>query len=180
MKIAVLAAAATFILTAGASAQNNGEIVLNAGPAINCLSGTHLTGFNAFTWTLGGTDAFPGSGSGGSASKTTLSDLTITRNVDVCSEALLKNFMAGKSYPTLTLTQYEGTGVQGATPYMIVTLSNVIINGYGVGGSNSTAPAETISFGYSKVCVETFPRTASGATGQPVSVCYNAATNTTN
>ena len=66
-----------------------------------------------------------------------LSNLSITRNVDVCSEALLKNFVAGKTYPSLTLTQYEGTnGQTGATPYMIVTLSNVVISSYGVGGSN--------------------------------------------
>jgi type VI protein secretion system component Hcp len=180
MKLALLTTIFSVLSLASAAAQTTGEIVISGASTKNCLpiSNSNLNGFNALTWSLGGADAVS-FGSNGTAGRVALADLVLTRNVDVCSEGLIKNFLVGQSFPTLTLTQYEGGG--GATPayaYMVVTLSNAVVNNYSVGGSNSTDPGETVSFGYSKLCVQTTGLNNNGTLKPPVSVCYNLATNT--
>jgi type VI secretion system secreted protein Hcp len=179
MKLALLATLFSALSVAGASGQNAGQIVVNVGSGTNCIQGSSLSGFNALSWTIGGVDPVSvGSGGGAGAGKPALNDLTLTRNVDVCSETLIRYFLVGERYPTLTLTQYESRGGSGQTyAYMVVTLSNAVINGYSVGGSNSVDPGETVSFGYSKVCVQTTGQNPDGSLKTPVSVCYNLATN---
>jgi type VI protein secretion system component Hcp len=182
MKLALLATVFFVLCVAGAAAQTPGEIVISGVSPTNCLQGSNLNGFNALSWTLGGTDAVTFGGGGGTSGRVALADLTLARNVDVCSESLIKNFLVGQSFPTLTLTQYEAGAAGGPSvyAYMVVTLSNAVVNNYSVGGSNSTEPGETVSFGYSKLCVQTTGLNPSGTLKPPVSVCYNLATNVTN
>jgi type VI protein secretion system component Hcp len=177
MKLALVATVFFALSVAGAAAQNPGEIVISGMPTPNCVTNRHLNGFNALSWTLGGVDSVTfGSGPSGTAGKVALADLTLTRIADVCSESLIKYFLVSKYFPTLTLTQYEGSGAE-VYAYMVVTLTDAVVNNYSVGGSNSTDPGETVSFGYSKLCVQTTGLNPNGTPKPPVSVCYNLATN---
>lgn len=178
MKHALLKTVLSVLFAGGVCAQSFGQIVISGVTSTNCITGGTYNGFSALTWTIGGSDPATIVGSGVVPGKPSLSDLVLTRNVDVCSEALIKSFLVGGDIPTLVLTQYEPRGA-GAQPYayMVVTLSQVVINGYSVGGSNSTDPAETVSFGYSKLCVQTTGQNPDGTLKVPVSVCYNLATN---
>ena len=176
MKFALVTVVLSLLSISGAGAQSPGQIIVNIGVTANCIVGASVSGFNALTWTIGGADP---SSINNKESKVSLSDLTLTRNVDLCSESLIKGFLVGDRFPTLTLTQYEGAVAGPAFPYMVVTLSNAIVNGYSVGGSNSMEPAETVSFGYSKMCVQTTCQNPDGSLKQPVSVCYKLSTNIT-
>jgi type VI protein secretion system component Hcp len=176
MKRALLAAAFLSLAVASASAQAKGDITVNvgSGSAVNCTTTTGETGFNAASWSISAsnsTKATPGAAAG----KTSLAELVVNRNVDTCSDQLVRNFVSGQFFPTLVLTQYGGTGGK-VFPKMVVTLSNVFIDNYTLGGTTSVRPTEAVSFIYQKVCIATTPLNPDGSLGTAVSVCYNSAT----
>jgi type VI protein secretion system component Hcp len=170
-----LVAAVFLSLAASASAQNRGDITINVGTAssLNCTTTTGESGFNAASWSISGSNSKKATG--GAAGKTSLAELVVNRNVDTCSEQLVRNFVSGQFFPTLVLTQYGATG-QRIFPKMVVTLSNVFIDNYTLGGTTSVRPTEAVSFLYQKVCIATTPVNLDGSLGQAVSVCYNSAT----
>jgi type VI secretion system secreted protein Hcp len=175
MRHVVFAAALLSLAVASASAQSKGDITINigAGSAVNCTTAMGESGFNAASWSISGANS--SKGVTGTAGKTSLAELVVLRTVDTCSEQLVRNFVSGQQFPTLVLTQYGASGGK-AFPKMVVTLSNVIIDNYMLGGTTTIRPSETVSFLYSKVCIATTPVNLDGSLGQAVSVCYNSAT----
>jgi type VI protein secretion system component Hcp len=133
-------------------------------------------GFAATGWSLTGTNSTkfalkitPG--------KTSLGDLVVTRPMDVCSEQVLKAFVAGTNYPTLTLTQYSIYGTaKKAYAAMVVTLTTAFVNDYSLSGSTGNKTIETVSYAYQKVCFATTALTSAGVPGTKTTVCYDVAT----
>jgi type VI protein secretion system component Hcp len=102
-----------------------------------------------------------------------LSDLTISKNFDACSEQLIHTFLGGKVIPTLTLIQYSA----GEHPFaaLTITLSTAIINDYQVTGAPDIRPTESLAFTYNKVCVRSISQKSDGTLETPVTVCYDVA-----
>jgi type VI secretion system secreted protein Hcp len=170
----LLSAVCSVLFVTSALAQR-GEVVVNVGGAVNCVSTKGESGFDATSYSLGGTEATSkvGSSSGAGAGKLDLSDLTINKNFDACSEQLIRTFLAGKVIPTLTLIQYSA----GEHPFaaLTITLSTAIINDYQVTGAPDVRPTESLAFTYNKVCVKSVSQKPDGSLESPVTVCYDVA-----
>jgi len=161
------------LLASSAFAQY-GDVVVNTGGAVNCVTVKGETGFDAATWTIGGVVATGNTGSTVTVSYPNLTDLIITKRLDTCSNQILNNFVASKTFPSVVLTQYSyATQASPAFPMVVVTLSNAILNNYTIVGSEGAHPAETLDFTYSKVCVKNYTLTSSGTQGSSTQVCYS-------
>jgi type VI secretion system secreted protein Hcp len=171
MKLLLPAVCSVFLVTSALA--QRGAVVVNVGGAVNCVSVKGESGFDATAYSLGGTDPTkPGSTSGGSG-KPNLSDLTITKNFDACSEQLIRTFLGGKVIPTVTLIRYSA----GEHPFaaLTITLSTAIINDYQVTGAPDVRPTEVLALTYNKVCVKSVTQKPDGSLESPVTVCYDVA-----
>ena len=171
----LLSAVCSVLFVTSAFAQR-GAVVVNVGGAVNCVSTKGESGFDATSYSLGGSEATSkvgSSGSGAGAGKLDLSDLTINKNFDACSEQLIRSFLSGKFIPTLTLIQYSA----GERPFaaLTITLSTAIINNYQVTGAPDVRPTESLAFTYNKVCVKSVSQKPDGTLESPVTVCYDVA-----
>lgn len=161
-----------FCLCVAASAQNaratNRSSIVVTVDGLNCSSSLGTGAFAALAWSFGATDSIStsGTGSGASAGKVTVSNLTISKNADSCSPRLFAEVVTGRHIKTVTIVQ-ENSRNESFT----VTLSDVLISGYQIGGSESTEfPTEQISFEFAKICL------ADSQTG--TKTCYSALTGT--
>jgi type VI protein secretion system component Hcp len=163
--------AALLLFVAPALAQTN--LVVNIPGDNTCSTATGEPGFNASSWQLGGSD----SGIVNKIGVVALSSLYISKNMDACSEKLIKDFVSGTFIPSMTLIQYR---TSGAGPYAAatVTLSSAYISSWQVAGSSSSVPTEQIAFTYSKMCVTTISQGTTGQLQAPQKVCYDAVTHT--
>jgi type VI secretion system secreted protein Hcp len=175
-----LSAVCSILLATSALAQQ-GAVVVNVGATVNCVTTKGETGFEAYAYMLGGTAGTgkPGAvGTGAGSSKPSLTDLTISKNFDACSEQLIQTFLSGKVIQTLTLIQYQNVGASGQ-PFaaLTITLSNAMINSYDVSGEPSVRPTESLTFNYRKVCVASVSQRPDGTLASPVKVCYDVVAN---
>jgi type VI protein secretion system component Hcp len=136
-----------------------------------CSTAKGEPGFNALSWSLGGSDT----GTSSRVGVVSLQSLSITRNMDACSEKLIKDFVSGTFIPSMTLIQYRNAGT-GPYASATVTLTNAYISSWLVGGSASNVPTEQIAFTYGKMCVTTISQSPTGQLQAPQKVCYDAVT----
>jgi type VI protein secretion system component Hcp len=173
----LLSAAGSFLLATSALAQQ-GAVVVNTGGNINCVTVKGEDGFDARSYSLGGSVVTGTISSGSAASgKPALQDLNIAKNFDACSEHLIQTFLGAKVIPTVTLIQYSNTSSNTLYAALTITLTNAIINSYEVTGAPSVHPTESIAFTYSKVCVTSITQNPDGSLKSPVHVCYDVALN---
>lgn len=91
----------------------------------------------------------------------------MSKRADSCSPRLFGDVVTGRHIKTVTIVQENTRGDD-----FTVTLSDAIVSGYQLGGSESSEfPAEQISFAFSKICLTD---SQSGT-----KTCYNPATGTT-
>lgn len=148
-----------------------GDLTVNTGGSVNCVTATGESGFNIDSWTIGGTDAVrPGSGGAG-AGRTVLSDLSISRQMDGCSAQLQQKFLMTAAVPSFVLTQYS----RGPKPYatLMITLTNPIMTSYQIAGSTGDRPSESVSFTFSTVCLKEQKPSADGRVPTSTQICYN-------
>jgi type VI protein secretion system component Hcp len=160
-----------FAMCVAASAQNgrsfNRSIITVSVDGLNCSTTLGGGVFPALSWTFAASEAVSSTGSGGSAGKPVLSTVNVTKRADSCSPRLFNDVVTGRRVKTVTIVQ-ENTRSEIFT----VTLSNVIISSYQIGGDQSgELPAEQISFSFSSICL------ADSQSG--TKTCYNSATGTT-
>ena len=173
MKSLLCTVAILFIATAAVAQE--GAVVVNVGGSINCVTTMGESGFDATSYSLGGTDKKPGPFQ--APNPPALADLTITKNFDACSENLIRTFLAGKVFPTVTLIQYQNLGKTDHFAALTITLTNGMINNYQITGAPSVLPTESVAFNYSKVCITSITQKPDGSLGSPVRVCYDVAKN---
>ena len=161
-----------FAMSMAASAQNNGRsfnrsVITVSVDGLNCSTTLGSGVFPALSWTFAASEAVSNTGSGGSAGKPVLSTVNVTKRADSCSPRLFNDVVTGRRVKTVTIVQ-ENTRSEIFT----VTLSNVIISSYQIGGDQSgELPTEQISFTFSSICL------ADSQSG--TKTCYNSATGTT-
>ena len=161
-----------FAFCVAASAQNdhvNRSSIVVTVDGLNCATSLGTGVFPALAWSFGATDsASVGTrGTGGSAGKATVSNLTISKHADSCSPRLFADAVSGRVIKTVTIVQ-ENT----KSDVFTVTLTNALVSSYQIGGSESTElPTEQISFDFTKICLTD--------SQNGTKTCYNALTGAT-
>ncbi len=104
----------------------------------------------ALTWSFGVNAPVSTTGSGGGATKATLSDVNITRRADGCTPVLFEDVVTGRRINKVTIVQQDTQKDDVFT----VTLQDVIISSYQIGGDQgSELPTEKIGFNFAKICI---------------------------
>jgi type VI secretion system secreted protein Hcp len=106
-------------------------------------SGRSATSFDVLAWQVVG----KGAGTG-SAARTRVSDLQIMKRTDKASPSLFKACATGKHIPTATLTVRKAGS---KTPYLTITLKNVLVSSYQLGGSGGGKATESLSLNFTKI-----------------------------
>ena len=171
--------ASAMVLTTCSSSFAAVDYFVSTGSTVNCTTTEGQSGFNILSFSIGGMDTVTlggATGAGGSVSKPKLSDLVVMKQFNACSEPLIKQFLLGSVIPTVTLTGIKTVGDGGSIPILTITLTNARIDNWQMSGSSEN-PTESVSFAYAQLCIAYTPVNPDGGAGQPIKVCYNAATN---
>jgi type VI protein secretion system component Hcp len=169
MKNRVLVFAFVVLLASPIWAQKQSKISVVI-DGLGCSTPAGPGSFSALSWSFGASlPVTSATGSGGSADKPSVSELSLTKAFDACSPALFGGVVTGKHFNTLALTQTE----KKDSDYMIVTLSQVMVSAYQISGMQSQEdPMESISVNFGKICIY---ESSSGN-----KLCYSPQTNTAN
>ncbi len=125
----------------------------------------------------------PGAISDRQGTKPSLSEVTVTKEVDKASPLLFKDATVGTPIPTVEI-QFVNSG-KDTNVYHTVTLSNVLISGYELHHNDAQTtgeesanikPKEKITFNYTKLEVKNTPYDHSNKAQSPVASGYNLET----
>ena len=108
------------------------------------------------------------SGGGGGSSKSTFSPLMIDLNLGSGETDLLKDIASGKIIKSIEL---KGVLHDGSTVYDL-KLGDVVVTEL-----LDTSGPDRLAFSYQQISLTTWPQTATGELGDPVTVSWNVATN---
>jgi len=113
--------------------------------------GTHKEWIECFSlqWGVGrGISSGVGGGSLREASAPSVSEITITKAMDISSPLLLKEAIGGKAVEVkIELTQTDGGGK--TVSYQKYILTNTLISGYSI-STGGERPSESLSFNFTK------------------------------
>lgn len=150
-------------------------------PAVN--GGVTTTGFtqqialNSLQWGIGrGVSAPTGKSSNREATTPSVSEITVTKELDEATEGLLKEAFngAGKATAVISFVRTDGGG---GVAYLEYTLSNVMISGWST-SSGGDKPSKSFSLNFTKIEVKTTPQKDDGTAGDPSTVTYDLAAQT--
>jgi type VI secretion system secreted protein Hcp len=137
---------------------------------LGCTTSLGTNTFKVSAYSFGAVQDTSSIGSGGGAAgKATVQPLNATKRFDECSPALFGAVVTGKRFATADLVQEDEKG----TPILTISLTDVLIGSFQIGGSESSAtPQEAIQIDFRKICI-TEPSNNN-------KLCFDRATNTTN
>lgn len=116
------------------------------------------------------------SGTGASAGKPSLQDLTITKYLDSMSVGLQAALFKGANLLSVVLRTYKAG--QSQLNYLTYELTDVLVTSYGINGTGGEDGfTETLTFNFSKIKITTYKTVGGANTG--TSVTYDVARNTT-
>ncbi|WP_207480959.1 Hcp family type VI secretion system effector [Arenibaculum pallidiluteum] len=108
------------------------------------------------------------------ASEPSVSEITMTREMDKSSPLFFKEAVSGKSGKTVQIDLVT-TGDPGDT-YMTYTLTDALVSSYSVSANGSGQPQESISLNFSKIELKYTPHDANHKPQAPVVSSYDLAT----
>jgi type VI secretion system secreted protein Hcp len=112
----------------------------------------HKEEIELLSWSWGASNPTTFVGSGMSAGRVSMSDLTITKRVDKASPKLLELLVTGKHADTATLTCSKQTGGKTPDDFLTIKLSEVYVSSYHTsGGAGEDVGTESLSFSYGKI-----------------------------
>jgi len=113
------------------------------------LAAKHKDEIEIHSWSWGASNPTSISGSGLSAGKVSISDLTISKPVDSSSAKLLELCCSGKHIATGTLSCSKSTGDKNPGDYLTIALTEVHISGHQHGGSSGdSVGSESVSLAF--------------------------------
>jgi type VI secretion system secreted protein Hcp len=109
------------------------------------------------------------------------SDFNVVKMLDKSSPVLSQKCSVGEIIPSVTLTLVRAAGTDKTVPYMIYTMTNVIVSNISVAGSKSSDwTTESVSFNYEKINWEyTQQKRKDGSGGGKTTGSWNAKTGKT-
>jgi type VI protein secretion system component Hcp len=192
----LMAVLATAVLAAAAPtmAQQTQQILMSTGSPTSCTATspvtvttapghtTMVTGFNAISYSLGGSDQVQVGTGATTVGVPKLSNLTISKLSDVCSGPLIMAMLSGSQLNTVTLYQLHSMANGTNIPVLTITLTNAYVTSWSLAASTASAtgngPQENFGFTYTNICVANTTITSNGTVGNTMSHCYNVQTNT--
>lgn len=121
----------------------------------------------SWSWGIENTATGAGAGGGGSGSgKSCIKGLAITKNVDSATPRLITNVSSGAHAPKAVLKVRKSGADRGATDFFVITMTNVVVSSYQVGGSvGDDRLTESIILNFELVDGVYTKQNADGATG---------------
>jgi type VI secretion system secreted protein Hcp len=116
-------------------------------------------------------------GTGGGAGKVNVQDLSFTHYIDTASPPMIQACCKGQHFEEAILTLRKAGG--DALPYLIITLTDIIITSVSTGGSGGEDRlTENVTLNFGKFKYSYQPQDKNGAKkGGSIDVEYNIATN---
>ncbi|GBC62143.1 type VI secretion system tube protein Hcp [Desulfonema ishimotonii] len=78
-------------------------------------------------------------------------DMSVTKYLDVATDALLSHIWSGKQIPTAIIECFRADGQNTPVKYLQIDMDKVIISNYSISGGQSDLPVENLSLSYGKV-----------------------------
>jgi type VI secretion system secreted protein Hcp len=116
--------------------------------------------------------AATGKGGNREAGTPYVSEIQLSKELDESSGDLLKEAYGGQGKATVTLT-FIRTDTAGGTPYLVYTLSNVMLSSYQISGTGSDRPMESFALNFTKIETKFTPQKDDGTAGTPAVVTYD-------
>jgi type VI secretion system secreted protein Hcp len=112
----------------------------------------HKEEIEVMSWSWGASNPTTIVGTGMSAGKVSMSDLSITKRVDKSSPKLLELCITGKHVDEATLYCSKQTGQKTPEDFLTIKLSEVYVSSHQCGGSSGEdVGSESLSFTYGKI-----------------------------
>jgi type VI secretion system secreted protein Hcp len=130
---------------------------------------------DAFSWGETNVVSHAGGGGGG-AGKVAMQDFHFTKRLDKASPVLFLACASGKHFPKAILSARKAG--QGQQDYLVITLSDVVVSGYQVGGAESgEAGVDQTSLAFSRIVFEYRPQKPDGSLAPAVKAGWDLKTN---
>lgn len=137
----------------------------------------HANEIDVLSWDWGlSQSGTPHTGSGGSAGKVNVQDLSLTKLFDSATPSLMLACCAGKHFKEAMLTVRKA----GAKPleYIRITMKEVLVSSVSAGGSiGEDRPTENITLNFAEYKVEYTPQKKDGSGGAVIAAAWNIARN---
>lgn len=125
----------------------------------------HKNEIDVLSWSWGETNAGThGSGGGGGAGKVAIQDFHFTASYSKASPKLFLACASGQHLASAVLTLHRSDGEGSSFPYLVVTLSDVLVTSYQTGGHGSDVPTDQVSLNFATI---KFEYTEQGVGGMP-------------
>jgi len=129
---------------------------------------------NSFQWGVGrGISSPVGSSADREASAPSVSEITVSKEIDVATNKILEDSLGGDMNTEVTIA-YATTGKDTVKEFLRYILTNTAISGYSV-SSGGDRPSESLSFNFTKIEIK-YTSLAVDESGNPASSNYNLAT----
>jgi type VI secretion system secreted protein Hcp len=130
---------------------------------------------DAFSW--GETNVVShAAGGGGGAGKVAMQDFHFTKRLDMASPVLFLACASGKHFPKAILSARKAG--EGQQDYLVITLSEVVVSSYQVGGAESgEAGVDQTSLAFSRIVFEYRPQKPDGSLAPAVKAGWDRKTN---
>lgn len=108
-----------------------------------------------------------------------IGEFCVTKFVDGATPSLNSYCCAGKEIPTATITCGRNSGIDDGKimPFIVYTLSNVIISTVSVSGGSGGKPVETLSLNFTKIKWELTSQKSDSSKKGTAAATWNLATN---
>lgn len=125
----------------------------------------------SFDW--GASNSATSRGGGGGSGKVSVHDISFLKNVDAASPILMQSVTTGKHLKDATLELCLAGGDGQSLCYLKITLSDVLVSEYQIGGSVGDLPTDHFSLNFAKIEFEYKPQKQDGSLGEPVKATYD-------
>lgn len=134
----------------------------------------HKNEIDILSWSWGASNPVTIVGAGMSAGKVSMSDLTITKQVDKASPKIVGLVVTGKHASHATLTASKSTGGKTPEDFLTIKFDTVYISSYQLGGSNGEdVGTESFSLAYGKIDYDYKEQKKDGTLTSAGKVSYN-------
>ena len=128
------------------------------------------------SWSFGATQMGT-SGGGGGSGKVIMQDFHFDKHVDKASPKIFEALTTGKHIKDATLELCRTDSERQSQCYLVITLTDVVISGYQLGGSGGDVPTDQFSLNFAKIEFSYKPQKADGTLDSPVKATYNVKAN---
>lgn len=126
------------------------------------------------SWQFGmGRSSGPSAGASRAPTRVCISDMTVTRQLDSASPAIMNGILIGLNIANAKLTYVDN----GEEPQdrMTIEMTGVLLNSYSV-SSGGDRPYESVGFSFATANVKYIPQKPDGSPGTPTTASINRAT----